>query len=87
MFGNEIMTVKNIVKRVENTEPNHKKDKLESLKDALIEIAPDLKSNGINNKSLGKKLAQFKGRIENGFKIEKMSPYQGVDTWRVVKIN
>ena len=62
-----------------------KKLNLNALHEALMEIAPDNKG-GINSKSLGKKLSSFKGRIENGFRLENAGIYQGAETWRVIRI-
>jgi hypothetical protein len=55
------------------------------LKEALLEIAP-ANNGGINDRVLGNKLASYKGRIENGYKLEDAGKNQGVSTWRVRKI-
>lgn len=54
--------------------------------EALKEIAPNNKGNNINTRSLGNTLASFKGRIENGYRLECTGTYQGVSTWRVIKV-
>ena len=77
-LGDNGNTVKNILRIVED-------QKLDELKEALMEIAPDSKG-GINSRSLGKKLASFKGRIENGYRLEAVGTYQNADTWRVKKM-
>jgi putative DNA primase/helicase len=77
VFGNEPKKIKNVVEFAINQ--GH-----ESLKDALVEIAPDGKG-GVSTRSLGKKLSKYKNRIEGKHKVEKMEPYQGIDTWRVTK--
>lgn len=87
VFGDVSMTLKNVLNRLKETEANHDQDKLECLKDILTEIALDSKGNVINTRSLGKSLGTYKGRIENGLRLEKSGTYQNSDTWRVVKIN
>jgi hypothetical protein len=81
IFGDLGMKTKDVVKRA-----SEQKDEIqESLYDALLEFAPDGRG-GINGRSLGKKLAQFKGRIESGYRLEQLPPNQGVAMWRVKKI-
>jgi putative DNA primase/helicase len=75
-FGDMSRKIRDVIKAVED-------EKLVSLREALIELAPD--KNGINSRSLGKKFASFKGRIENGYRLDSCGQYQGVDTWRVTK--
>lgn len=71
--------LKDVIKDAEN-----KDKKLDTLHEALMEIAPDNKG-GINSRSLGKKLSSYKGRIEGGYRLECTGTNQGVDTWRVTK--
>jgi putative DNA primase/helicase len=78
-FGDLSKRIKDVINDIQNK-------KLEILQEALTELAPDAK-RGINTRALGKKLASFKGRIENGYRLDKTGTYQGVDTWRVTKIN
>jgi hypothetical protein len=53
--------------------------------DACLDIQG--KGDEISPKSLGKKLQMFKGRIENGYRLEHTGSYQNADTWRVRKIS
>jgi len=80
LFDDMGKKINDVIKRAEN-----KDEKSESLYESLIEIAPDGKG-GINGRSLGKKLAQFKGRIESGYRLEQLPPNQGVAMWRVKKV-
>ncbi|MBP6869809.1 hypothetical protein KBC04_02925 [Candidatus Babeliales bacterium] len=60
-------------------------DAKEALRDALIELAADHK-DGINQRSLAKKFALYKNRIEQGFKLEQSGINQGTSLWRIRKI-
>lgn len=81
MFKDEAIKVKDlIVATVEHGDVNS-----EALHEVLMELAPDRKG-GINKNSLGKKLAQYKNRIEGGFRLEQNGTYQGSSLWRVRKV-
>lgn len=80
-FSDMSKRIKDVVSRAEVLA----KEQKEQLLEALIEIAPDTKG-GVNARSLGKKFANFKNRIENGYRLEKMGTYQGSETWRVTKV-
>ena len=58
----------------------------ETLREALLELAADNKSN-INQRSLAKKLAFYKNRIENGLRLEQNGTHQGTFLWRIRKIS
>ncbi len=56
------------------------------LLEILKEIAPDNRGNGINSRSLGNKIASFKGRIENGYRLDSTGIHHHATTWRVTKV-
>lgn len=89
LHGDKSLRIKDVISGVMESEKKNlsEEDRQKSLilQEALIEIAPDVKGGGINAKSLGKKLASYKKRIENGYKIDSPSKYQGTDLWRVTK--
>lgn len=88
VYGDLSRRIKDVIIDAEDKEKKitdeHKKPHLNTLFEVFMELAPDSKY-GINSKSLGKKFSSFKGRIENGFKLESVGLYQGVETWRVIK--
>ena len=84
-LGEMSFTLKQAIKKAKLEKREDMELKAEELLDALMENFSD--GNGdINTRSLGKKLATFINRIENGYRLEKTGSYQGVDTWRVTKI-
>jgi len=89
VYGDLSRRIKDVITGIRDIEGNitdeNEESHLNALHEALVELAPDNKG-GVNSKSLGKKLSSFKGRIENGFRLESTGIYQGVETWRVVKI-
>lgn len=83
VFDNMSVKVKTIINRSNELEAGN--EAVLMLKEALLEIAP-ANNGGINERVLGNKLASYKGRIENGYKLEDTGKNQGVSTWRVRKI-
>ena len=89
VFEDKSKRVKDVVRKIEEPTAdltNEEQNKLDALREALIEIAPG-ERGGINSRSLGKKFATFKGRIENGYRLDSHGTYQGVETWRVTKVD
>jgi hypothetical protein len=58
----------------------------ETLREALLELAGDSKGI-INQRSLAKKLALYKNRIESGLRLEQAGTHQGTFQWRIKKIS
>lgn len=87
IFGDGSFRSKEVVRRVENQKPDDPDaESLEILRDALIEMAPDRTGGGVNERTLGNKLSQFKGRIEQGYRLDLAGTYQGVALWKVKKV-
>ncbi len=84
-IGDLSLRIKDLIKKAEAEKEAAKTQEAEALFDALLEISPDNRG-GINIRSLGVKLAKFKGRIEGGYRLENTGKYQGTDMWRVTKI-
>lgn len=61
------------------------KEKKEKLENALIEFASDSRGN-ISQKIFGQKLSAHKGRIEGGYKLEKVGESGGSAIWKVKKV-
>ncbi len=78
-FGSKEMKTRDVIMLATETSAD------DGLLNALMEFAPD-RNNAINSRSLGKRLASFKNRIEAGYRIETTRSYQGTDLWRVVKV-
>lgn len=81
-LGDISYTLKNAVSKAEKEEKE--KEKAENLLEAFKDFLPE--KSEIKVRSLGKKLPIFKGRIENGLRLENTGKYQNADTWRVKKI-
>lgn len=82
-IGELSLTLKKVISKAEDEKSDLLKEKAETLLDALKDISSG--NNEINTRSLGKKLASYKGRIENGYRLDKSGTYQGVDMWRVTR--
>ena len=82
VIGDDSLQIKNVVSRTKNLIENGKSEKAEILLECLKEFSGHKE---INTRSLGEKLTQFKNRIENGYRIENPSTYQGAKLWRVKK--
>lgn len=83
-WGNLSFRISEIIKKAEGETDESKKAQAEAVLDSLSQLASDDRSK-LNARSLGKKFSQYKGRIENGYRLERTGSYQGIDTWRVVK--
>lgn len=83
IFDNMSVKVKNVVNRA--MEQNEHDEVTSALKEVLFEIAPADKG-GINERVLGKKLASFKGRIENGYRLDSQGSSSGVSLWKVTRV-
>lgn len=81
VYGDISKKIKDVVQDINE----NKEAKFDLLFEALSEFGSN-KEGGLNTRKLGKKFSSFKGRIENGYRIEKSGVYQGVDTWRVMRI-
>lgn len=81
VHGNNPKTVKELISLY--TIGSDDKD-AEALHDALCEIAPDNKG-GINERKLGKQLSKFRGRIENGYRLDKSGSVNRAIQWIVKK--
>ena len=57
----------------------------ETFQESLLELAGD-KNGAINQRSLAKKLALYKNRIEGGLRLEQNGIHQGTSLWRIRKI-
>jgi len=57
----------------------------EVLLESIKELLPN-KRGEISNVAFAKKLVSFKGRIENGYRLEHMGTYQGTALWSVKKL-
>jgi hypothetical protein len=78
-LGDFSFRIKDVVKKAENDQSEQAQNLLDVLKDLS-------KGHGdINIRSLGNKFAEFKGRFENGYCLEKAGKYQNADMWRVKK--
>jgi putative DNA primase/helicase len=84
IFGSTPVKVKELVRQAgllsNETDEDH-----ETLREALLELAGDNKDN-INQRSLAKKLALYKHRIENGLRLEQCGTHQGTSQWRVRQV-
>lgn len=76
-LGNLSYTTKTVIEKA--------KDHPELL-EVLNDVVPG-RGDNINARSLGNALASFKGRIENGYRLEHTGVYQNASTWRVIEIN
>lgn len=62
------------------------KEAYDALHECLLELSSDSKGL-INQRSLAKKFALYKNRIESGFRLEQCGTHQGTSLWRIKKIN
>jgi|SRR5579872_1050236 len=84
IFGSRPVKIKELKDMSFNTDANPETS--ETLREAISELAADNKGN-INSRSLARKLALYKNRIENGFCLEQSGKHQGTSLWRVRKVN
>ncbi|MCX5922143.1 MAG: hypothetical protein NTX86_02345 [Candidatus Dependentiae bacterium] len=89
LVGSKEVKIKDLVEEVAplsaNTEASTNTEAHETLREIFLEWAPDNRG-GINQRSLGKKLAYYKNRIESGFRLEQSGTHQGTSLWRMKKI-
>lgn len=86
IFDSRAVKVKELVEQAMISIDPENPEVYESLRDALCELAADTKGN-INQRSLAKKLALYKNRIESGLRLEQCGMNQGTFLWRIKKIN
>lgn len=82
-LGDISFTLKKAISKAESENSEDLKEKAENLLDAFREFSSG--KTEINPRSLGRKLATFKNRMENGYRLEITGKYQHAETWRVRK--
>ena len=91
IFGDQSIKLKKL-KNIDSIQVNNavgdygEEEIKETLQEALLELAGD-KNGIINQRSLAKKLAFFKNRIEGGLRLEQNGTHQGTSLWRIRKID
>jgi len=84
-LGEFSYTLKKAISKAQEEKDAELKEKADVFLDAIKELC--VESKEINTRSLGKKLSNFKKRIENGYCFENYGKHQGVDLWLVKKIS
>jgi len=84
VFDDFSIKTKDLIKKA-NFSSEDGDERIEALKDALLSIAPD-RCSEINERSLGKKLSQFKGRVENGLRLDSVGLSHQASLWRVKRV-
>ncbi len=82
IFESRPIKIKELIEQVSSNIDSEIK---EALRDVLVELTGD-KKNDINARSISKKLALYKNRIEQGFKLEQSGMNQGIYLWKITKI-
>jgi hypothetical protein len=83
IFGEEGIKIKHAITAALH---NAEQEMHEMLKETMMELAADRRGE-INPRTLARKLTSFKGRIENGYRLEQAGTNQGTTLWRVKKID
>ena len=88
VIGDDSLQIKNVVSRAKSLIENKQAEKEQAEKaEILLESLKEISGHKeISPRSLGDKLTKFKNRIENGYRLENPSIYQGTKLWRVKKI-
>lgn len=85
IFEDRPIKVKQLIDAM-GSSPDIHPDTAEIMREALQELAADAKG-AINQRTLAKKLSQYKNRIEGGFRLENTGKNQGIFLWRIRKIH
>jgi hypothetical protein len=79
-FGDSGVKAKDVIEKTSSLTENSE------LAELLRDLAGDNKGI-VNQRSLAKKLATFKNRIERGYRLEQLPPRQGTSLWCVKKLS
>jgi len=83
LFKEDAVKLRTVIEKISGINND---ENCEMLKEAFIDLVPNARGI-INQRSLAKKLAHYKDRIENGYRLEQAGLYQGTNLWRVKKVN